>query len=112
LIGSTKCAFSRLVKTPSRDKKQQPYSLNRSGCNLGYEGASSQIGTPYLSIPSGLHCGRRWTLSSIGLQIPFTETWVDRISQQDFGATFEGLQSEALLSPNIGSLPLNWGILD
>jgi hypothetical protein len=63
-----KCAISCLVRRPSRDRKKQAYYLIRFGCTLGYQGASSQIGTPYFEGPSGQHCGRRWTLISRGVQ--------------------------------------------
>jgi hypothetical protein len=62
------------------ERKHETSSLNRSRCTLGHQGASSQIETPYFSIPFGLHCERRWEDGSI---------------QHDFGETFEGLQSES-----------------
>jgi hypothetical protein len=37
--------------------------FDRFGCTLGYQGASSQIGTPYFLVPSGLRYVIIWTLS-------------------------------------------------
>jgi hypothetical protein len=64
-----RCAFLCLVKKPSKDKKKQTCSLNRSRCTLAYQGVSSQIGIPYFTIPFGIHFGIIWTPNSRDIQL-------------------------------------------